>query len=490
MTTQRPRLLVVDDDRAILTLIGTIALAEGFDVATTVSGEDAMTQIRQRPVDLVLLDLRMPGVTGLDVLRSIREIGPRVKVVLMTGYGTIDSAVEAVKLGAVDYLTKPFDLPRLRQLLAAVREEAEQRRAVLAMEGELAQRLEFCGMVGRGPAMQEVFGLIRRLAPHVRTVLITGETGTGKELVARAMHKLGPRSAKRFITVNCSAVVETLFESELFGHMRGAFTGATDHKAGLFEVADGGRLFLDEVGELPPAVQAKLLRVLEEGEVQRVGSLEPRKIDVRLIAATNRDLRAEVAAGRFRNDLYYRLNIVEIRLPPLRDRREDVPYLTAAFVRSFSQRFSKPLVGLTPGAERMLSDARWDGNVRQLRNVIERACILAEGDFVTDADLEGSMQELQMQLVVPPPAPVAGIVADSRANGASRSRPVDTAPLIEVERDHIVRTLQQVRGNKAVAARLLGISRRAFYRQLERHGLHQRVPAAARGLEIKDAHLE
>jgi two-component system, NtrC family, response regulator HydG len=490
MTTQRPRLLVVDDDRAILTLIGTIALAEGFDVATTVSGEDAMTQIRQRPVDLVLLDLRMPGVTGLDVLRSIREIGPRVKVVLMTGYGTIDSAVEAVKLGAVDYLTKPFDLPRLRQLLAAVREEAEQRHAVLAMEGELAQRLEFCGMVGRGPAMQEVFGLIRRLAPHVRTVLITGETGTGKELVARAMHKLGPRSAKRFITVNCSAVVETLFESELFGHMRGAFTGATDHKAGLFEVADGGTLFLDEVGELPPAVQAKLLRVLEEGEVQRVGSLEPRKIDVRLIAATNRDLRAEVAAGRFRNDLYYRLNIVEIRLPPLRDRREDVPYLTAAFVRSFSQRFSKPLVGLTPGAERMLSDARWDGNVRQLRNVIERACILAEGDFVTDADLEGSMQELQMQLVVPPPAPVAGIVADSRANGASRSRPVDTAPLIEVERDHIVRTLQQVRGNKAVAARLLGISRRAFYRQLERHGLHQRVPAAARGLEIKDAHLE
>ena len=490
MTTQRPRLLVVDDDRAILTLIGTIALAEGFDVATTVNGEDAMTQIRQRPVDLVLLDLRMPGVTGLDVLRSIREIGPRVKVVLMTGYGTIDSAVEAVKLGAVDYLTKPFDLPRLRQLLAAVREEAEQRRAVLAMEGELAQRLEFCGMVGRGPAMQEVFGLIRRLAPHVRTVLITGETGTGKELVARAMHKLGPRSAKRFITVNCSAVVETLFESELFGHMRGAFTGATDHKAGLFEVADGGTLFLDEVGELPPAVQAKLLRVLEEGEVQRVGSLEPRKIDVRLIAATNRDLRAEVAAGRFRNDLYYRLNIVEIRLPPLRDRREDVPYLTAAFVRSFSQRFSKPLVGLTPGAERMLSDARWDGNVRQLRNVIERACILAEGDFVTDADLEGSMQELQMQLVVPPPAPVAGIVADSGANGASRSRPVDTAPLIEVERDHIVRTLQQVRGNKAVAARLLGISRRAFYRQLERHGLHQRVPAAARGLEIKDAHLE
>jgi DNA-binding NtrC family response regulator len=321
-------------------------------------------------------------------------------------------------------------------------------------------------MVGRGPAMQEVFGLIRRLAPHVRTALITGETGTGKELVARALHKIGPRSAKRFTTVNCSAVVETLFESELFGHVRGAFTGATDHKAGLFETADGGTLFLDEVGELPLSVQAKLLRVLEESEVQRVGSLEPRKIDVRLIAATNRDLRTEVAAGRFRNDLYYRLNIVEIKLPTLRDRREDIPYLTAAFVRSFSQRFGKPLVGLTPGAERMLAAATWDGNIRQLRNVIERSCILAEGDFVGESDLAGSMHEQRFA----PAAPVSSAMASASVSD-------NPAPLAEVEREHIVRTLQQVRGNKAVAARLLGVSRRAFYRQLERHGLHQRVPA-------------
>jgi two-component system response regulator HydG len=469
MQTQRPRLLVIDDDRAILTLIGTIALAEGFDVATTVNGEDAMKQLRHRPADLVLVDLRMPGVTGLDVLKAIREISPRCKVVLMTGYATIDSAVEAVKLGAMDYLTKPFDLQRLRTLLSSVREDADQRRAVLTLEGDLAQRLEFCGMVGRGPAMQEVFGLIRRLAPHVRTALITGDTGTGKELVARALHKLGPRAAKRFVTVNCSAVVETLFESELFGHVRGAFTGATDHKAGLFETADGGTLFLDEVGELPPAVQAKLLRVLEEGEVQRVGSLEPRKIDVRLIAATNRDLLAEVAAGRFRSDLYYRLNIVEVKLPPLRERREDIPYLTATFVRSFSQRFSKPLVGLTPGAERILADGSWDGNVRQLRNVIERACILSEGDFVTESDLAGSMIEAR---------PAAAAAAPSA--GATAARADGTAPLVEVEREHIVRTLQQVRGNKAVAARLLGISRRAFYRQLERHGLHQRVPGGRR----------
>jgi two-component system, NtrC family, response regulator HydG len=467
--TQRPRLLVVDDDRAILTLIGTIALAEGFDVATTINGEDAMKHLRHRPADLVLLDLRMPGVTGFDVLRAIREVSPRCKVVLMTGYGTIDSAVEAVKLGAIDYLTKPFDLQRLRQLLSSIRQDGEQRRAVLSLEGDVAQRLEFCDMVGRGPAMQEVFGLIRRLSPHVRTALITGETGTGKELVARALHKLGPRSGKRFVTVNCSAVVETLFESELFGHVRGAFTGATDNKAGLFETADGGTLFLDEVGELPMSVQSKLLRVLEEGEVQRVGSLEPRRIDVRLIAATNRDLAIEVAAGRFRSDLYYRLNIVEVMLPPLRERREDIPYLTATFVRSFAQRFGKALVGLTPGAERMLADATWDGNVRQLRNVIERACILTDGDFVTEADLAGSMIELPR---IVPDAAVASPAAPTRTEG--------TAPLSEVEREHIVRTLQQVRGNKAVAARLLGVSRRAFYRQLERHGLHQRVPIGSR----------
>jgi DNA-binding NtrC family response regulator len=473
MQNPRPRLLVVDDDRAILALIGTIAVAEGFDVATTVNGEDAMTQLRHRPADLALLDLRMPGVTGLDVLRAVRDITPKCKVVLMTGFGTIDSAVEAVKLGALDYLTKPFDLQRLRQLLAAIRDEAAQRREVLTMEGDVAQRLEFCGMVGRGPAMQEVFGLIRRLAPHVRTVLVTGETGTGKELVARALHQLGPRSTKRFVTVNCSAVVETLFESELFGHVRGAFTGATDHKAGLFETADGGTLFLDEVGELPLPVQAKLLRVLEDGEVQRVGSLEPRKVDVRLIAATNRDLLVEVAAGRFRNDLYYRLNIVEIRLPKLSERREDIPYLTATFVRAFSQRFNKPLVGLTPGAERLLSDASWDGNVRQLRNVIERACILAEGDFCSEADLAGSMQEQRVPAVT---AATAFAGATSRGDGSP-------APLVEVEREHIIRTLQQVRGNKAVAARLLGISRRAFYRQLERHGLHQRIPLAPRASE-------
>ena len=463
MHPQRPQLLVVDDDRSILTLVGAIAQSEGFDVGTTMDGSEAMQLLRRRLADLVLLDLRMPGITGLEALRSIRDINPQIRVVLMSGHATIDSAVEAVKLGAMDYLTKPFDLQRLRQLLASVREEAAARRAVLTLEGELAQRLEFCGMVGRGAAMHEVFGLIRRLAPHARTALVTGETGTGKELVARALHKLGPRASRRFVTVNCSAVVETLFESELFGHVRGAFTGATDHKAGLFETADDGTVFLDEIGELPASVQAKLLRVLENGEVQRVGSLEPRKVDVRLIAATNRDLLHEVASGRFRSDLYYRLNVAEIVLPPLQQRREDIPYLTAAFVQNFAQRFSKPLVGLTSGAERLLAEAPWEGNVRQLRNVLERACILADGEFVTEAELGGIMRQ-QMQ-GTSTKAPAAALPAMHR-----------TVPLVEIEREHIVRTLEQVRGNKAVAARLLGISRRAFYRQLERHGLHTSIP--------------
>jgi DNA-binding NtrC family response regulator len=459
-------LLVVDDDRAILMLVGSIAHAAGFDVATTTDGRDAMQLLERRPADLVLLDLRMPGTTGLDTLRAIRAITPQSRVVLMSGHGTIDSAVEAVKLGATDYLTKPFDLQRLRQLLASVREEAAARRAVLALERELAQRLEFCGMVGRGPAMHDVFGLIRRLAPHARTALVTGETGTGKDLVARALHTLGPRATRRFVTVNCSAVVETLFESELFGHVRGAFPGASGHKTGLFELADGGTVFLDEIGELPQSVQARLLRVIENGDVQRVGSIEPRQVNVRIVAATSRDLRAEVAAGRFRRDLYYRLNVAEVALPALRHRREDIPYLTATFVESFAQRFAKPLAGLTPGAERLLAEATWDGNVRQLRNVLERACILADGEFVTERELGGILRQQ------PPVFPADAALA---AGGPHR-----LVPLVEVEREHIVRTLEQVKGNKAVAAKLLGISRRAFYRQLERHGLHTSVPLLKR----------
>jgi len=459
MTGQPPLLLVVDDEQGILDVVGRFGRRAGFEVVACSGGRQALEQLRTRHADVAMVDLRMPDIGGLDVIRGIREIDPRCQTVLMTGYATVDTAVEAIKLGAMDYLSKPLDFARLEQLLISIREDLERRRSIFEIEGDVAKRLEFCGMIGRGPLMQELFGMIRRLAPHVRTALVTGETGTGKELVARALHQVGPRRDRRFVTVNCSAVVETLFESELFGHMRGAFTGATDNKPGLFELADGGTLFLDEIGELPPSSQAKLLRVLELGEVHRVGSLEARRVDVHVIAATNRDLRTEVGGGRFRSDLYYRLNVVEVKLPPLRDRREDIPYLTAGFVRQTSERLQKPVSGLTPGAERLLSSGQWEGNVRELRNVIERACILVDGDCISERELSVSMPSSLTPHYAAPSETV---------------RPVHTAVvgdkdlLVTVERDHIQRALVRAGGNKKAAAKMLGLSRRALYRRLER----------------------
>src|SRR6266536_1167812 len=339
----RPSLLVVDDELPVLKVVERLAAKAGFDVETCASGTEALRILMRKPSDLAMVDLRMPDVNGLDLLRQIRANVPGCEVILMTAYAAVDSAVEAIKLGAREYLTKPFDFDRLRDVLINIRVELERRAQVVALESQVAKQLEFCGMLGRSPIMQEVFSLIQRLAPHAKVVLLSGETGTGKELASRAFHQAGPRRAKPFVTINCSAVVDTLFESELFGHVRGAFTGAVESKPGVFEAAQDGTLFLDEVGELPMTVQAKLLRALEYGEVQRVGSLQPKKVDVSVIAATNRDLRAEVAAGRFRGDLFYRLNVVEVPLPPLRDRREDIPYLTAAFMRDCVQRMHKSL---------------------------------------------------------------------------------------------------------------------------------------------------
>jgi two-component system, NtrC family, response regulator HydG len=454
-----PTLLVVDDEQAILHVLRDVAERVGFNVVTCASGGEALDHLREHHADIAAVDLRMPDIGGLDVLRAIREADPDCHVILMTGAATIESAVEAVKLGAVDYLTKPLDFQRFRELLATVRENAVRRRRLLEAEQQAAESAEFCGMIGRGPAMQELFGLIQRLAPHIRTALITGETGTGKELVARAFHRIGPRRDRRFVVINSSAVVPTLFESELFGHARGAFTGASDNKAGLFEYAHGGTLFLDEIGELPLTVQAKLLRVLESGEVQRVGTMEPRRVDVHVLAATNRDLHSEVEAGRFRADLLYRLNVVEIHVPPLRDRREDIPYLTAAFVRQAATRLGKRLTGLTPSAERTLMTARWDGNVRELRNIVERACILTDGELITEREL-GPGKQAQRTAEGLPAADQA--VERSAGNGGD---------LAMLEKDHILRVMESVAGNKMSAARILGIGRRALYRRLERYGI-------------------
>lgn len=460
MTTKQPVLLVIDDEPGMLSLVDRIVRPAGFTVVRHTSAREALASLAASPADVALVDLQMPEIGGLEVLKAIREMQPQCAVILMTAHAAVESAIEAVKLGALDYLSKPLDIDRLRQLLDEAREDAARRAALLSAESQTAHRLELCGMIGRSAVMQELFGLVRRIAPHARTALITGETGSGKEGIARAVHELGPRRQRKFVTINCSAVVETLFESELFGHMRGAFTGATDHKAGLFEAADGGTLFLDEIGELPAAVQAKLLRVIENGEVQRVGSLQPKKVDVRIVAATNRDLKAEAEAGKFRGDLYYRLNVVELAVPPLRERPQDIPYLTAAFVKEFSVKFRKPIDGVSPAAERLMMTGEWLGNVRELRNVLERACMLAEGRTLTERDIQSSM----------PSSSARGSRGVDRG-GRVASPPSLTDDLDAVERDHIVRVLAEERGNKRAAAERLGLSRRTLYRRLERHQL-------------------
>ncbi len=364
MTTPRPTLLIVDDERAMRLLLEGFARHEGFDVVAAGDGSEALGWLRPGLADVAIVDLRMPQVNGLEVLSAIRAVDPACQTILMTGYPSVDTAVQAVKAGALDYLSKPFDAERLRALLAGVREELERRRAVLTAETAMARRLEFCGMIARSPVMQELFATIRRVAHHARTVLVTGETGTGKELVAAALHRLGPRASRRLVSVNCSAITEPLFESEVFGHVRGAFTGAATDKAGLFEAAHRGTLALDEIGELAPSVQAKLLRTLETGEVLRVGGTTPTPVDVRVIAMTNRDLREQVATGRFRSDLFYRLDVIRLVVPPLRARMDDVPYLTAAFIQEFAARFGKDIRGLTPAGEQALMDWTWPGNVR------------------------------------------------------------------------------------------------------------------------------
>jgi DNA-binding NtrC family response regulator len=451
MNDAKPLLLIVDDERPVRMLLKALAQREGFDAIECATGAEGIDVLRRRHVDLMFLDLHMPEVNGLDVLQSTRDISGATHIVLITGAGSIESAVEAVKLGAEDYLQKPLNVPRLTETMRSVRQQFEQRASVLDSDTALAARLEFCGMIGRSSVMNRLFDLIRRLAPHARSVLVTGETGCGKELVARALHRLGPRKDKPFITVNCSAIVETLFESELFGHLRGAFTGATENKAGLFEAAGGGTLFLDEVGELPLAVQSKLLRVLETGEVQRVGSVQGTKLDVRIIAATNRDLEAGIRAATFRSDLYYRLNVVEIAVPPLRDRPEDVPYLTAAFVRQYSAAFEKGISGLTPPAEAILMHAPWPGNVRQLRNVIERACLLSEGALLGEGDIQQAL--------------------GNRAASTLSSDEAESDDAPPPSKEAVIEALRKAAGNKASAARLLNISRRALYRLIEKHRL-------------------
>jgi DNA-binding NtrC family response regulator len=467
-----PTLLIIAPDTPDRLLAVQASTAAGFAVHMVETGRDGVAACHVRAPDVIAAHLDMPDMDGLTLVRALRDEAPEAALILMTGRASVETAVEAIRLGARDYLRTPLDADRLGRLLAD-QHDASLRRRVHLFPAERSPSVAFHGMIGRSVPMQRLFRLLRLTAPHLQTALISGETGTGKELVARALHRLGTRADRRFVVINCSAVVESLFESELFGHVRGAFTGASESKAGLFEVADGGTLFLDEIGELPSSVQAKLLRAIEYGEVHRVGSLESRRVDVQILAATNRDLEAACDAGRFRRDLFYRLNVMDVRVPPLRERRDDIVYLASHFLREASTRLDKPMSGLTAGAERLLQAGDWPGNVRELRNVVERACLLSEGRLLGEADIRQSL-----------PVPRAAVGIAPAGEGDTPAAPVavrDVEPLSDMERDAIRRALQRAGGNKKAAATLLGVSRRALYRRLERLRLGDTITRRGRG---------
>jgi DNA-binding NtrC family response regulator len=445
--------LLADDEAGILKTLGRALREDGHEVVTTSSAAEAQRLLSERSFDLFVVDHRMPGRTGLELIRELVETvpeGERPQVVMMTAHATVDNAIAAMKLGAYDYLQKPFEV---EELLVAARRALEHQR----LRGEhrylLSEREEefgHYGIVGRSRAMQEVLRKLERVAQSKSTVLITGETGTGKELAARAVHARSAEREMPLIKVNCAALPESLLESELFGHVRGAFTGATSNRRGRFALADGGTIFLDEIGTLGLAVQAKLLRVLQEREFEPVGSERTQSVDVRVIAATNRDLRGMVAEGRFLEDLYYRLSVIPVELPPLRERREDIPPLVEHFVRKHAQRTGRAIEGVAPAALERLRSYGWPGNVRELENTIERAVVLATG-AVIDAEA--------ISIVEPP--------AGSSSGGPPSARLHENVEW--VERESIRRALRQAGGVKKDAAHLLGISQRALSYYLGKH---------------------
>src|SRR5215831_16877951 len=457
--TSHIKLVAIDDTPETLELITEALSQEGLEIFTATDPEDGLDIVFHEHPQIVLLDLVMPKMSGMDVLERIVEFDPSIEVVLMTAHYSTESAVEAIKKGASDYLNKPVSISQLRDRIRKLMEEERQRQCAVAVDSELLSTCQFEDMVGRSPVMWEMFARIRRVAPHFRTVLVTGATGTGKELVARALHRLSPVSGGRYVVCNCSAVVETLFESELFGYVKGAFTGANTDKMGLFEYAHNGALFLDEIGDMPMNTQAKLLRVLQNQEVQRVGSLTPRKVDARVIAATNHDLKALIAQNRFREDLYYRLSMVEIRTPRLSERKEDLALLEHYFIRKFSEQYQKPIHGLTQRAQIVLGRYSWPGNVRELENALGNACMMVMGETIDVADLP---ENLRAQV------PMATTVGNGPAMA---SAPEKDLSLEEQERLLLVSALERAGGNQSQAARILRISRDRMRYKMSKHKL-------------------
>ena len=454
-------IVILDDNPGSLELLATALTQEGVAIHTASRPSEALDLIQRYRPELVLTDLVMPEMSGLDVLNRVMQIAPATDVVLMTAHYTTETAVQAIRNGAADYLEKPIRLPLLRERVGRLIAEARQRQQV-------GSEPEFEGIIGASPRMAEMFARIRRIAPHYRSALIQGATGTGKDLVARALHaRSGVKG--QYVVLNCSAVVETLFESELFGHVRGAFTGADRDKPGLIEAASDGTLFLDEIGDMPLATQAKLLRALQNQEIQRVGSLQARKVNVRVIAATHRNLRQAVADKLFREDLYYRLAMVEIPVPSLAERREDLPLLIQHFVAKFSQQFGKPIRGVSPRARLILERHPWPGNIRELENAIGHAAMMAESGEIDAGDLPASLLgEPAAGSPYPSPravAPLANSPSSSSAVG------VEDASLAEHERQLVVGALDKAQGNQSQAARALGIGRDALRYKMKKYGL-------------------
>ena len=448
MTEEWGAVLVVDDDTEMRELICDVLKDRGHQITAVGSGGDALKQLSEEDYAVVLTDLRMKGMQGTELLSEVKRLYPDIGVILMTAFGSVETAVEAMKRGANDYLIKPVKSEELVRVVERAIREAALRREVSRLRKEVHKEYSFHQILGKSKPMRQVFDLIRRVADSPTNLLITGESGTGKELVAKAIHYNSDRKDAPFIPVNCAAIPEQLLESELFGHMRGAFTDAKTDKRGLFEEAQKGTLFLDEISELPLLLQAKLLRAIQEKEIRRVGANKPIPVDVRIIAATNLNLAEEVKAKRFREDLYYRLNVIELRLPPLRERREDIPLLVDAFLKKCTEARGKQVKGVTESALALLVDYPWPGNVRELENVIERAVTLSRGEKIGPDDL---------------PSAVQGARGDRKVLDEAAER---TLPLDAVEKEYIRKILEKTGGNKYQAAQVLGIDRKTLYRKL------------------------
>ncbi|HSS39155.1 MAG TPA: sigma-54 dependent transcriptional regulator, partial [Polyangia bacterium] len=453
MTAPITRVLVAEDDRVARDLLCEILRGEGYEIEAVDDGVDAIERAQSGDgrYDLVVSDVRMERSSGLDVLAAFTAKAPNTPVILITAFGDVTGAMEAIQRGAYDYVSKPFNIEELRLTVA----RAIERRRLVAEQKTVPTdgKTQLQDIVGKSPVMLEVYKLVARVAASTATVLVEGESGTGKELVARSIHTHSPRANAPFVPVNCTALTESLLESELFGHARGAFTGAVAAKRGLFETASGGTLFLDEIGDMGPKMQAQLLRTLQDGEVRPVGGTDSIRVDVRLVCATNKDLEDEVKAGRFREDLYFRINVVTVHLPPLRDRREDIPSLVAHFLSKTARRERRAVAAMSPEALRLLTGYAWPGNVRELENAIERAVAVAKGNVVLPSDL-------------PPEVGGAGPVVSGEGGGIIEDRPT----LAELERRYIALVLHESGGNKKKAAEKLGIDRRTLYRALERGG--------------------